>query len=159
MLHHLISAAPAMPGQSLPAPPGHVGHAHFWERAFSRRRFVRTAAGATALAVGGGLWFPDVAGAAPVGGSDPRPIPSVLTIPGFPLPPLHVQPPGFGFEPSTITDFEGAVAAAEIRGTGIGTNTKTGETTPYTFDADMRFMTGTYVSLNGQTRRGTFGFI
>jgi hypothetical protein len=147
----------ASPGTPATGPPGHHGHAHFWERAFSRRRFVRTAAGATALVVGQGLWFPAVAGAAPVGGSDPRPIPGLLPIPG--LPPLHVKPPAYGQEVSTITDFNGVVAAAEIQGTGTGTDTKTGAQTQYTFDADMRFMDGTYVSLNGHTRQGTFGFI
>jgi len=165
MLHYRLDSSPAPPndrasgGANIPAlgPPGHRGHAHFWERAFSRRRFVRTATGATALVVGNGLWFPALAGSAPVGGSDPRPIPFTLPIPGFP--PLHVDFPWYGNENSTITDFDGVIASAEIQGTGTGTDTRTGQTTRYTFDADMRLMDGTYVSLNGQTRRGTFGFI
>ena len=67
--------------------------------------------------------------------------------------------PTTGSEVSTITDFRGVVAAAEIVGEGTGTDTKTGQTTRYTFDADMRFMDGTYVSLNGHTQQGTLGFI
>jgi hypothetical protein len=165
MHHYRLGSPPAPParprdGATAPPPPsmpGRRGHPHFWRRAFSRRQFVRTATGATAMVVGGGLWFPHVAGAAPVGGSDPRPIPLTLPIPGFP--PLHVDFPWFGNENSTITDFDGVIASAEIRGQGSGTDTKTGQTMRYTFDADMRFMDGTYVSLNGQTRRGTFGFI
>jgi len=164
MHYHDLFALPGTPrataraasGSSVAGPPSHRGHAHFWERAFSRRRFVRTAAGATALVVGNGLWFPALAGAAPVGGSDPRPIPAGFTV-GDKF--LHVQGPYYGQEVSTITDFEGVLAAAEIQGAGIGTDTRTGDPTRYTFDADMRFMDGTYVSLNGQTRQGTFGFI
>jgi hypothetical protein len=117
---------------------------------------VRTATGATALVVGNGLWFPHLAGAAPVGGSDPRPIEGAFDVGDLHL---HVDAPWYGHEVSTILDFDGVVAAAEIRGQGTGTDTKTGQTMRYTFDADMRFMDGTYVSLNGQTRRGTFGFI
>lgn len=167
MLHHLLSSGPGMPDATAavvsagaPTPsPGHTGHAHFWERAFSRRRFVRTAAGATALVAGNALWFPLAAGAAPKGDARPRPIPYLLTIPGFPLPPLHVDFPWYGFEVSTITDFNGAVASAQIRGAGTGTDTQTREVTRYTFDADMRFMDGVYVGMDGHTRRGTFGFI
>lgn len=167
MLHHLASSLPGAPSataQILPtpqagSPPAHSGHSHFWERALSRRRFVRTAAGATALVVGNGLWFPLVAGAAPEGDARPRPIPYLLDIPGLPLPPLHVDFPWYGFEVSTITDFNGAVASAQIRGAGTGTDTQTQAQTRYTFDADMRFMDGVYVGMDGHTRRGTFGFI
>jgi hypothetical protein len=68
---------------------------------------------------------------------------------------IHVLPPGIGFEMSTITDFNGIVAAAEIRGTAGGS-----DGTSYGFDCDMRFMTGTYVDLNGRlVKKGTFGFI
>jgi hypothetical protein len=167
MHHYRLDSLPAPPADRVsdgasappPRPARHRGHAHFWERAFSRRHFVRTASGATALVLGQGLWFPHLAGAAPVGGSDPRPIPIHPISDAFGLPPLFVDFPWFGNEVSTITDFDGAVACAEVRGQGTGTDTRTGQTTRYTFDADMRFMDGTYVSLNGQTRRGTFGFI
>src|SRR4051812_45514955 len=60
-MHHHLSVSPAdvpapparpTPGPVPGSPPDPRGHAHFWERAFSRRRFVRTAAGTTALVVG-----------------------------------------------------------------------------------------------------------
>jgi hypothetical protein len=179
-MHHHLSSPGLLPRATardvaafpVAGPPGHTGHAHFWERAFSRRRFIRTAAGATALVAGTGLWFPLAAGAEPGGdgqGDDhgrrgpaaPRPIPGTLDVPG--LPPLHVDFPWFTpdtpHELSTITDFNGKIAAAEIQGMGTGTDTQNGHETRYFFDADMRIMDGVYVGMDGHTRRGTFGFI
>src|SRR5262249_38839008 len=112
MYHRHLSGPLALPAAAGPpgTAPGHRGHAPFWGRAFSRRRFVRTAAGATALVVGHSLWFPAAAGAAPVGGSDPRPIPSTPLTDALGLPlPLHVDFPYLGHELSTITDFDGVV--------------------------------------------------
>jgi hypothetical protein len=65
-----------------------------------------------------------------------------------------VLPPAVGFEMSTITDFHGVVGAAEIQGTAKGS-----DGTTYTFDADMRFMQGLYVGMDGRLRRGSFGFV
>ena len=48
---------------------------------------------------------------------------------------------------STITDFDGVVAAAEIQGRPSGS-----DGTSYTFDADMRFMKGRYVATDGRLR-------
>jgi len=59
---------------------------------------------------------------------------------------------------SSITDFIGLVAAAEVQGKGTSTATPTGNT-HRTFDVDMRFMDGVYVDVSGQIRRSTFGFI
>ena len=67
--------------------------------------------------------------------------------------------PWYGKEVSTVTDFNGKVAAAEIQGMGTGTNTQTGDETRYWFDADMRIMDGVYIAEDGRTRQGTFGFI
>jgi hypothetical protein len=50
--------------------------------------------------------------------------------------------------------FNGVVAAAEIQGTAHGS-----DNTAYSFDADMRFMQGTYVDVDGQVRDGAFGFV
>ena len=47
-----------------------------------------------------------------------------------------------GFEMSTITDFDGVVAAAEIQGTA-----RDNQGGSYWFDCDMRFMKGRYVDL------------
>jgi hypothetical protein len=49
------------------------------------------------------------------------------------------------------TDFNGTAGAAHIRGTA--------NSGAYNFDADMRFMQGTYVGIDGRVQRGTFGFI
>jgi hypothetical protein len=67
---------------------------------------------------------------------------------------VHVLPPGIGFEMSTITDFNGVVAASETRGRAHGS-----DGTNYGFDTDMRFMLGTYRGLDGRIRKGAFGFI
>lgn len=88
---------------------------------------------------------------------EPRPIPGGFaddfsTVPVNPF--IHVLPPIVGFEMSTITDFDGVVGAAEIQGTAH--DNKGGS---YWFDADMRFMTGRYVALDGRRREGVFGFV
>jgi hypothetical protein len=130
---------------------------------------MRTTTGTAALAMGAGLLRGPLAAAAPPGGALPKPIPGGLDllglITGTPGPLFHVRPPtlynpdGSTNEPSTITDFNGFIAAADIQGTGTATNTQTGETTRLTFDADIRFMDGVFVGEDGRTRRGTFGFI
>jgi hypothetical protein len=143
------------------SPPGYTGHSHFWQRALSRRQFVRGVAGTSALAVGASLAWPTLALAEEAErDAAPNPIPG-----GLPLldivtggaqhgPIFHVFLPAFGNEVSTITDFKGTIAAAEIQGTGVTNSNET-----LTFDADMRFMSGRYVSVDGRTREGTFGFV
>ncbi len=148
-------------------PPGYTGHPHFWQRALSRRQFVRTAAGATAMVVGSGLWMPiqaaadgddDHKGRKPALGAAPNPIPGGLDLLGnghiF-----HVFFPVYGQEVSTITDFNGMIAAAEIQGMGTGTDTAKGMKTRYFYDADMRVMDGMYIGKDGKTRKGAFGFV
>ena len=121
----------------------------------TRRQFLRRGA----IAVGGvaalGLLETDKALGAPTG--DARPIPggfsaSFELVPENPL--IHVLPPALGFEMSTITDFKGVIAATEIQGTAQGSNGSS-----WTFDADMRFMQGTYVALDGRVHEHTFGFV
>ena len=51
------------------------------------------------------------------------------------------------------------VAAAEIQGSGTAKHTATEKKTKLYFDADMRFMDGQYVAVDGRVRRQTFGFI
>jgi hypothetical protein len=89
--------------------------------------------------------------------ADPLPIPGGFDenfnlVPKDPF--IHVMPPAIGFDMSTITDFRGVVAAADIQGKALGS-----DGTHYEFDADMRFMRGVYVARDGGTRRGGFGFI
>jgi len=168
------SPAPGDISPPIPAlqPPGYTGHPHFWQRALSRRQFVRTAAGATAMVVGSGLWIPTQVAAdhgkddddhKPGGNADPKPIPGgtdLLSLLGQPSgPKYHFFFPAFGQEVSTVGDFDGFLAAAEIQGSGTARNTSTGAKTTLYFDADMRFMDGRYISVDGQTRRQTFGFI
>ncbi len=64
-----------------------------------------------------------------------------------------------GDEPSTITDFNGLIGVAAIQGFGTATNTMTGATTRLFFDADIRFMKGEYVGVDGQNHHGAFALI
>ncbi len=133
----------------------HLGHTRFWERGISRRTFIGTAAGATGVALGSGLWVPMLA-EAKKGGAGPNPIPGGIDTPfGF----LHFFFPGHGNEPSLITDFDGLIGVADLEGTGIGNDPETGEPTNLVWGADLRFMHGKYVGMDGQVHDGTFGFI
>src|SRR5207245_3756552 len=125
------------------------------ERALSRRWFLRAAAG-TLGALGAGFLWPTWSLAA---GRDPKPIPGGSPNPvGGPF--IHNNDPGPadattgspGGEPSLITDFDGFVGVAHVQGTGTGTNTDTGDSFPLLFDADVRFMQGTYQSVDGRFR-------
>jgi hypothetical protein len=121
----------------------------------SRGQFVRR----SVFAVGavGGLGLMRVRGARGATPADPSPIPGgfdesfkIVSSGAF----IHVLPPAIGFEMSTITDFDGVIAAAEIQGTAHGT-----DGSEYTFDTDMRFMKGRYIGIDGQLRQGSFGFV
>ena len=121
---------------------------------FSRAQFLRRAAVAAGGAAGYGLLGPQLAYGA---NRAPRPIPGGFDenfglVPSDPF--IHVLPPYVGFEMSTITDFNGVIAAGEIQGTAHGSDGST-----YTFDADMRFMRGIYVGMDGRRRQGSFGFV
>jgi hypothetical protein len=134
----------------------YVGHTHFWERAMlSRRQFLGTAAGATGIVLGSGLWMPGQA-LAWGDGAAPKPIPGGIVVGGKLF---HVFPVAPGIEPSSITDFHGSIGMAQVQGTGTGTHTDTGHQQGLTFDTDMRFMQGVYIGVDGQKHRGTFGFI
>ena len=129
----------------------------------ARRQFIRVAGG-TAVLLGAGLRFPGVAEAGAGSQVLPKPIPgglpfdSIFGLPGTEL--FHVFPPGFpdkGAENSTITDFNGAIAAAHILGTA--TQHQGGVSTPgLLVDGDVRFMQGTYIGVDRQTHNGTIGF-
>ena len=122
----------------------------------TRATFVkRTAAVAGGMAAFGALEPMAALGAAKAG--DPRPIPGgfapdLSPVPSDPF--IHVLPPVMSFEMSTITDFDGVVAAAEIQGTA-----RDNQGGSYWFDCDMRFMKGRYVDLNGRGQQGVFGFV
>ena len=124
--------------------------------AVSRGEFIKGG-----VAVLGGAAMFGVAGATRAWASppaaNPKPIPGGLGTDFLPTPisPLfHVLPPSVEFEMSTITDFNGVIAAAEIQGTAHGS-----DGSQYTFDADMRFMHGRYIDADGRHRDKAFAFI
>jgi len=138
--------------QSQPTPK-RMGHAHFWQRALSRRQVIVTGASGAAAAtlLSSRLWVPELVHAGAPVPSAPKPIPLTL-----PFGPFHVQLIGPGQEPSTITDFNGFVGVADAQGTGTGSGP--GSAT-LLFDADMRFMSGEYVGVDGKHYHSTFGFV
>lgn len=93
----------------------------------------------------------------------------------FPIPIPHVGAPGLhfffpgpvegvnadtGHDPSLIFNFKGFIGQADfVPILGTGTNLNTGDTAPYTFHADIRFMKGVFVGTDGAERRGSFAFI
>jgi len=138
--------SPPRPGGSTAA----YGHPHFWQRALSRRQFLAAGAGAAGATLASGVLSEVLAGTS----ADPKPIPSVIA-PGAPF---HIQLPGHGMEPSSITDFQGLVGLAAVGGTGTGWNRGNSAGMPLLFDADVRFMKGAYVAQDGKLRHRTFAF-
>ena len=138
----------------------HAGHRHPIS-GWSRRRFLRTAAGATAFgAVGGTAVLGKAAQAAGPGIGLAMPIPATLDLLGADF---HVQAPpltGIDTDPATVNDFQGAAGIAFISGTVERTDRRTGATRvlPYLFN-DMRFMQGVFRGRDGHERNATFAFI
>jgi len=120
--------------------------------ALSRRRIL---AAAGLAAAGAPFVGTPLARAARRRHARPRPIPGGLDVGGQIF---HVFPFGEGQEPSTITDFVGAVGVCDVQGTGTASYPN-GTTETLLFDTDMRFMKGSYVALDGAVHRGTFGFV
>jgi hypothetical protein len=120
----------------------------------SRRQFVSTSAAATGAALTSGLWLPILAEAGPFNEADPRPIPTGTLLP-FKPGPFRFFFPGPGAEVSTIGDFAGFVGGADVG----PTTGKDGTGTTLLWKADVRFMQGTYVGTEGDTRTGTFAFV
>jgi len=108
------------------------------------------------MVVGASFGLPALAAAKP-GTGMPNPIPGgfdaeFTLVPSDPL--IHVGIPAPGFEMATITDFNGTIAAAEIRGFAEGS-----DDSQYSFDADMRFMEGVFMDTASRMRRGAFAFV
>jgi len=78
---------------------------------------------------------------------------------GLPAPTDPTGPQAGGRDPSTIFDFDGVIGEADVSLTGTGTDTTTGQSAPYSFDADMRFMAGRFVGTDGALHTGAFVFI
>lgn len=122
---------------------------------FSRRQLLHRSAVALGGAAGLGLLDPGAAFGSRV--AAPRPIPGGFDKNFNPVPSdafFHALPPGIGFEMSTITDFNGVVGGSETRGTARGS-----DGSKYSFDCDMRFMSGVYIGRDGRLHKGSFGFI
>jgi hypothetical protein len=122
---------------------------------FSRRQFVGAAA--AGLVAGAGLTG-RAQGGNPHTDAAPTPIPGGVSpfgvfIHHFPVSPTGTPLPNIT-EPSQITDFNGFVGLNRIRGVGVGT----GLASP-TFQADMGFMVGEYVAVDGKHYHASFGFI
>jgi hypothetical protein len=64
-----------------------------------------------------------------------------------------------GRDPSTITNFSGAVGQVDLVFSGMGTDTKTGAKAMYSFHTDTRFIQGEFVGADQQKHKGTFAFI
>jgi len=64
-----------------------------------------------------------------------------------------------GRDPSVIFNFKGFVGQGDFNLTGTGTDLTTGQTAPYLFHTDMRFMHGVFVGTDGVTRKGSFAFV
>jgi hypothetical protein len=146
----------------------------FWEHMLTRRQFLKASAGASYLAVSSGFWFVDAswsttwparARVAPwltirSRPGLPRPIPGGIEpqIPGAPRI-LHIYRPQHGYEPSTITDFMGSVGLAHLRGAGMRTDLESSVSQRLFYEADVRFMKGRYVDVNGRPQSGTFASV
>ena len=125
------------------------------KRSLSRRQFVGATAG---LVVGAGLSPGQAQGGNPHTNAAPTPIPGGVSpfgvfIHHFPVGPTGTPLPNIT-DPSQITDFNGFVGLNRIRGAGAGT----GLASP-TFQADMGFMVGEYVAVDGKHYNTSFGFI
>lgn len=136
------------------------GHDHFWERAVSRRSVLIGGAAAGGLLAGSRALAPLAALAA----DDPRakPIPGGLVVNGtgyhFNSNSFSPTDPNSFDDQITITDFIGLVGSSHTQGTGTGHDPTLGDV-PLYFDADMRFMEGTYIAVDGVFRAATFGFV
>ena len=123
-----------------------------------RRSFLQRTAGAAGLALTSGLWIPQLGNAqAHDDPASPKPIPGGATPLGilvhhFPLATDNRSVTQID-DPSEITDFNGAIGDTRIHGAG------TGNGLPLSFRADMGFMQGEYVGVDGEHHHGTFVFI
>jgi len=136
---------------------------------FSRRSFVLTSTGAASVGLLLGSSRKPLFGDDDEGQREctvePEPIPHTVatpfgtTIHVFGPGPVEGTDPNTGHDPSLITDFSGVIGQADLILTGTGTDLNTGNSAPYDFHADMRFMKGKFVAADGETHRGAFTFL
>ena len=122
----------------------------------SRRMLLRAGAVGTGLFLGGAHWSLAHADEGGIQTAEPRPLPETITVLGVAI---HHQPPAPGNDPSQITDFKGVVGNSRVTGMGTGVNTTTGVSTRLSFQADMGFMKGVFVGLDGRMHQGAFCFV
>lgn len=141
---------------SWPGPFNFLPSSHHARHGPSRRAFLGGTAAITGASLGSGLLSPAAGSAAPVSTQPaPKPTTTTLTINGVTF---HVTNFGPEADPSSITDFNGFVGVADVRGKGTATHPN-GRTETLLFDTDMRFMKGVYVGVDGKVHKGTFGFV
>ena len=128
-------------------------HDHFWERALSRRQFLVASGLAGGAVVTSSVWLPGLAEAA---STAPRPIPYGTTVNGTLF---HFLLPQANTDDSSIYDFAGTVAVADIEGPGAGVHNGAPLAANAEFGSDNRFMKGVYVGEDGGIHYGTFAFI
>jgi len=135
-----------------------IGHAHFWERAISRRAFLAASAIATGAVLAPEAWMPVFASEE---FSPPNPIKGGTVIGPFGLQHFYFPSPNpFSTltienkkgDPSLIRDFNGFVGMGEWAGGKVASSSMT-------WNADIRFMKGEFVGKDGEEHRGAFGFI
>ncbi|MGH9514429.1 MAG: twin-arginine translocation signal domain-containing protein [Terriglobales bacterium] len=141
--------------------------------ALSRRSFFgRAAVGGGAILLGSSIpkrvWAQDEG--LPGVCDFPVPIPHINTPPGAhfyfagPVDGSAVATDGSGAhpegrDPSVIFNFKGFVGQADLNLSGTGTDLTTGESGPYTFHTDMRFMRGVFVGTDLVERSASFAFV
>jgi hypothetical protein len=138
---------------------GSGGPSRLFERPSTRRTFLGRTAGAAGLLAASGL----VPRARANGCGEPKPIPGGINVPPF----IHILLPGYpGFgmdpatnDPSVITDFNGHIGLAYVRGMGTHTDLQTGAESRLPFEVDLRFMKGEYVDAGGRHMHGAFALI
>jgi hypothetical protein len=134
------------------------GHAHFWERALSRRQFLAASGLAGGAVVTSNVWMPLTAEARGTPGPVPIPYGNTLTGPNGDVL-FHFQGVGPNLDESSIFDFKGVVGVAEINGPGAGMHNGEPLAADAQFGSDNRFMKGVYIGTDGKRHRGTFAFI
>jgi hypothetical protein len=135
----------------------------------SRRNFISSSAGVAAarIVLSSTLPRPLLAAQEAMRActAEPQPIPHThdtglgTTIHFFFPGPVDSKDPDTGHDPSLIFDFSGVIGQADLCLTGTGTDLITGDSAPYDFHTDMRFMTGRFVGTDGEQHKGAFAFI
>jgi len=151
-------ASGKIPGMAYP------GHPHFVKRLLSRRGFLEKSGVTLGVLAASGL-VPELTRAAvkthgrnSTTSATPLPIPGGTQVFGPGSTVFHFFLPAPGAEPSAITNFNGFVGWAAVG--GMGTHTVVGEAPEHVpFEADVRFMLGEFIGVDGRNHHGAFTFV